>query len=648
MKFRPSALLVALLFAAAGIAAISPARAAGPDFPDVPSHHPYAFAIQDLATRQIINGFADGSFQPDRPVTRQQFTKMVLLSLGVPVSEDDWPSRDVPFVDLGPDDPGSLYPHEYVAKAAVHHITNGKDATHFAPGDNISRAQVITMVVRAAQNLYPDTVSLPAGPTDSPWGDFDPIHAQNAAVALVNGMLTGLGADPSHPSGNLAALDPFGRMSRGEVAQVLHNLLELIMQTATPASSMPSSTSPGSTSPTSSSTTTSSTTTSSTTSTTAAALGDLMHFSWTAADGWEVENVSTLTGVKVAGQPVQVPKIPGYGAAILARGADGRLLALAYEPPPWWQKVTPGLPAPQIAGPLTTWRTSDYCALTRSYIHVAGPSVSGDLLHFWWGEEKGVQLPWAFENVSTLTGQKIQGEVSSWVTRWGPDDEAEHVTTRSPDDDLLVFWDVAPLHNWKVVNVSSLTGKKIAGAPTSWTKSLGGALSEDHIAAMGQDGHLLHFYWTAAYGWKVEDVSGPLGAPALVGSITWWGEHILGKPGFDNLTAVGTSGDLLNFWRLDGGLGWQLENVAGPTEHMALGPTAYYTDQNLDGTEYDHIVAEGSNGHLFVFWTERLKHEWRRTDVTAFSGDRMQGPFAVWAWYSMNSIVGDHLVGVKR
>jgi len=223
------------------------------------------------------------------------------------------------------------------------------------------------------------------------------------------------------------------------------------------------------------------------------------------------------------------------------------------------------------------------------------------------------------------------------------------VAARSPDDDLLVFWDVAPLHNWQVVNVSSLTGKKITGAPVSWTKSLGSALSEDHMAATGQDGHLLHFSRTAAEGWKVEDVSGPLGAPALVGSITWWGEHVPGEPGFDDLTVVGASGDRLNFWRTDAGTGWQLENGAGPIERMALGPTAYYADRSTAGVEYDHIVAEGSNGHVFVFWTERLKHDWKRTDVTAFASDRMGGPFATWVDYNMNFLtVTDHLAGVKR
>ncbi len=81
---------------------------------------------------------------------RQQFAKMIVLALGLPVSESDFPNPSAPFADLGADDASSLYPHEYVAVCALNNITKGKDATHFFPLDNIIRAQLISMVARAA------------------------------------------------------------------------------------------------------------------------------------------------------------------------------------------------------------------------------------------------------------------------------------------------------------------------------------------------------------------------------------------------------------------------------------------------------------------------------------------------------------------
>jgi hypothetical protein len=205
-----------LVVAALVLVMASPALAPAPSFPDVPAGHPYHDAILDLASRGIINGYPNGDFGPGDSVTRQQFAKMVVLSGGYPVSELNvclfW---DVDWSGLG-----SLYPDNYVAVAALHGITLGKTLTTFGPGDTISRFQVITMVVRAADDLDPGLLA------DPPLGDvptWDPAlsaaHGQNAWRAEYNGLLDGL---------PLNELDPWGDMSRGEVAQVLHNLLGLL------------------------------------------------------------------------------------------------------------------------------------------------------------------------------------------------------------------------------------------------------------------------------------------------------------------------------------------------------------------------------------------------------------------------------------
>ncbi len=190
-------------------------------FSDVPAGHPYAAAIADLSGRQIINGYEDGTFGPEKPTMRQQFAKMIVLSLGLPVSETDVCT----FVDVDSSGPDNLYPDNYIAVAAAKGITAGTTPGHFSPDLLITRAQAVTMVVRALDQLEPGTLaSTPAG-FISTWGDFSPDHAGSAAKAESNGLLAGLGADDSHPDGNLTALEPFGKMSRGEVAQLLHNLV---------------------------------------------------------------------------------------------------------------------------------------------------------------------------------------------------------------------------------------------------------------------------------------------------------------------------------------------------------------------------------------------------------------------------------------
>lgn len=189
----------------------SPAGAVA--FTDVPSYHPHADAIAELADRGIINGFEDGSFGPGRPVTRQQFAKMIVLTLGIPVSEADV----CQFSDVQNGGGATLYPDNFVAVAAARGITNGTGNNQFSPGKDISRAQVITMVVRAFEGIYGGVLSTPSVPYTSSWSpSFSPIHGPNGRVAEYNGLLAGL---------PLSTLNPWDPMPRGEVAQVLYNLL---------------------------------------------------------------------------------------------------------------------------------------------------------------------------------------------------------------------------------------------------------------------------------------------------------------------------------------------------------------------------------------------------------------------------------------
>ncbi len=186
-------------------------------FWDVPSSHPYHDAIEGIAGAGVINGYNDGSFGPGKPVTRQQFAKMIVGTLGFPCSEADI----CPFSDVVKGGPTDLYPDNYVAVAAAYGITNGIGGGKYGPYRDITRAQVITMVVRAAQN-YTAGLQSPDAAYYSGWGLFrgfnDPTHGNNAQLAEFNGLLTGL-----QGSGDIAAW-MWQPATRGEVAQILWNL----------------------------------------------------------------------------------------------------------------------------------------------------------------------------------------------------------------------------------------------------------------------------------------------------------------------------------------------------------------------------------------------------------------------------------------
>ena len=129
-------------------------------FTDVPSDHPCYTAIMGMLDSGVIKGYAaEGAweFRPDNPVWRAQFAKMICGALHVPVE----PSLTAPFTDLGQDDPFDLYPHQYIAAAAAQGITNGTGGGLFSPYSDISRAQVISMVVRASNGLEPERLAEP-------------------------------------------------------------------------------------------------------------------------------------------------------------------------------------------------------------------------------------------------------------------------------------------------------------------------------------------------------------------------------------------------------------------------------------------------------------------------------------------------------
>jgi hypothetical protein len=180
-------------------------------FSDVPSTHPYYAQITAIAGVGIVGGYADGTFGPDRSVTRQQFAKMIVKALGLAVSG----TEICPFSDVGRnlDAKDPFYPDKYVAVCATAGITTGTSATTFNPTGTMTRAQLITMVARAAQ--------LPDPPIDysPPFADFSGTHYTWARKAAYAGLLAGL---QSMGSG----FDFLKPATRGEVCVLLQGLLQ--------------------------------------------------------------------------------------------------------------------------------------------------------------------------------------------------------------------------------------------------------------------------------------------------------------------------------------------------------------------------------------------------------------------------------------
>lgn len=212
--------LTTLLVSVLGLVLVLACAGAAPAlaFDDVPADHPYAAAIDELSTQGVVVGYANGAFGLDDPVLRQQFAKMIVISLGLPVTENDLS----PFGDVNVGGPDTFYPDNYVAVAAAQGIVKGSNqgtTRVFRPWESTTRGQMITMVVRAADRLFPGLlVDAPAG--FGSLGAFDSEQSLAAGKAEYNQLLVGLIDFGSMWS-------PWAPATRGEVAQVLWRLRRL-------------------------------------------------------------------------------------------------------------------------------------------------------------------------------------------------------------------------------------------------------------------------------------------------------------------------------------------------------------------------------------------------------------------------------------
>jgi rhodanese-related sulfurtransferase len=179
-------------------------------FSDVPASYPFSADIKRLAGLNIIGGFPDGTFKPDSPVTRQQFAKMIVLATGRHTEAVD-NQADPTFTDVTPD-MGLPYPFDYIEEAAGAGFIKG-DAGTFSPGNNITRAQLALIIVRAGAGALADP---PAG-YQTGFTDLPDYAAAAVAKAKFNGILDG-----KTPT----SFDPYANATRGQVCKMLSRLLD--------------------------------------------------------------------------------------------------------------------------------------------------------------------------------------------------------------------------------------------------------------------------------------------------------------------------------------------------------------------------------------------------------------------------------------
>ena len=122
-------------------------------FKDVKANEYYETPVLWAVTKEITKGTAEDTFSPNDECTRGQIVTFLWRAAGEPAPK----SAKNPFKDVKK----SEYYYKAVLWAVENGITNGMDATHFAPDASCTRGQVVTFLWRAAGEPAPKTAKNP-------------------------------------------------------------------------------------------------------------------------------------------------------------------------------------------------------------------------------------------------------------------------------------------------------------------------------------------------------------------------------------------------------------------------------------------------------------------------------------------------------
>lgn len=194
MKKRFSMLIALAMI----LTSLVPSFTASAAFNDVDSSNSYVEAISTLSTLQVINGYEDGSFQPEKEITRAEYTKMIVYMLGM----DSFTTPITTFTDV----PESHWANAYIKTAYDMGIINGFDDGTFRPDAPVTYEQALKMLVcTLGYEAYAEVA-----------GGYPNGYRAQAEDLDLTDIVTGVGYESNAP--------------RAVIAQIMFNGLEVPMK----------------------------------------------------------------------------------------------------------------------------------------------------------------------------------------------------------------------------------------------------------------------------------------------------------------------------------------------------------------------------------------------------------------------------------
>lgn len=167
--------------------------------------------IQALYDLKLVKGYPDGSYKPDRPVTRAEFVALLIRSLGLKGQ------YNAAFQDIK-----NHWAGDAIRTALAHGIIGGYSSRAFGPDDPITREQMAVMLANSSQLVsLSSSVSGTNLTSFKDQGSISTWAKQQVSDVVENELMNG------YPGGSFL---PRGLATRAEVAAVIHRFINVIEQ----------------------------------------------------------------------------------------------------------------------------------------------------------------------------------------------------------------------------------------------------------------------------------------------------------------------------------------------------------------------------------------------------------------------------------
>lgn len=181
----------------------------GCSFPDVPQHYWAACDIDKLAINDVVVGYPDGMFKPNRNISRAEFATMLVKGFNL----DDC---GMPRENLFKDVPTSNWANAAIAKAVDENLLAGYPNGKFEPNHPVTRAEALTTI---AKGMTCDIDQCKADEILSRYADGNSIPNW-ARIPVAKSLESGALKDSPNPN----MIMPNKQATRAEIASMMQTV----------------------------------------------------------------------------------------------------------------------------------------------------------------------------------------------------------------------------------------------------------------------------------------------------------------------------------------------------------------------------------------------------------------------------------------